>query len=86
MYQTISIAKEKDNGCDDIARRKTRWPVRADRAETDGGKDIIVIHLKCGIPHNLEPVDHCLDGGKRIEVRVCRDLLVGRNVITMPIE
>ena len=86
MYQTISIALEKSNGCDNIARRKTRWPIRADRADVDGGKDIIVIHLKCGIPHNLEPVDHCLDGGKQIEVCICSDLLFSGNVITLPTE
>ena len=64
MYQTISIAIEKNDGGDDVARRKTRRPIRADRSEADGRKDVIVIHLKCGIPHDLEPVDHRLDGGK----------------------
>ena len=86
MYQTISIAIEKDNGGDDIASRKPCWPIRADGGEADGGKDVIVIHLKCGIPHDLEPVDNRFNGGKRIEVCVCCDLLVGRDVITMPIE
>lgn len=86
MYQTISITIEKDDGSDNVACRKTRWPIRADRCEADGGKDVIVIHLKRGVPHDLEPVDHRLDGGKRIKVRICCNLLVGRDVITMPIE
>jgi len=54
-------------------------------AEDASGR-LIIVHLECLSPNDLEPMDEGLDTGVGIEVCVRYDLLLKGNVLACPTE
>lgn len=86
VHKAIAVSVEKEDGSNNVTRWETRRPVRANSGPDNGRQHVVVVHLECGIAHDLEPMHDRLDGSKRVQMGISRDLLLLADVVTAPIE
>lgn len=86
MYEAVRISIKKDDGSDDVSGGESYRSVRANRRTHDGRKNVVVVHLKSGIAHDLKPMHNRLDRCEGVKMGVGRDLLIRSDVGAPPIE